>query len=113
MKLHDVRTYRSDEALAREDQLAWKIAEVAADDVAVTDDVTEMIINRVIDNASVAVASLSRAPVVAARGQAEAHPYTPGATVFGAPGRYSPEWAAWANGVAIQSRSHVLPLKIG
>ena len=35
MKMHEVRRYRSAEHLAREDQLAWKIAEVAADPVAV------------------------------------------------------------------------------
>ena len=57
MKTHDVRTYKSAEKLAREDQLAWKIAEVAADPVAVDADVTDMIINRIIDNASVAAAS--------------------------------------------------------
>jgi len=61
-----------------------------------------MIINRVIDNAAVATASLSRAPVVAARGQAEAHPFTPGSTVFGSPVHASPEWAAFANGVAVR-----------
>ncbi|WP_353809426.1 MmgE/PrpD family protein [Agromyces sp. SYSU T00194] len=98
----EVRTYRSDELLPREDQLAWRIAQIAADPVAVDDDVTEMIINRVIDNASVAVASLGRAPVVAARGQAQVHPYSPGSTVFGVAGRYSPEWAAYANGVAVR-----------
>jgi len=102
MKLHPLRTYRSEEALPREEQLAWKIAEVAADPVDVLDDVAEMVINRVIDNASVAVASLSRAPVIAARGQAEAHSAAPGSTVFGSAGRYSPEWAAWANGVAVR-----------
>lgn len=102
MKLHHVRTYRSEESLPREEQLAWKIAEVAADPVDVSDEVADMIINRVIDNAAVAVASLSRAPVVAARGQAESHSAAPGATVFGAAGRYSPEWAAWANGVAVR-----------
>ena len=37
MNLHKVRVHRSDENLAREDQLAYKIAEVAADPVAVTD----------------------------------------------------------------------------
>jgi 2-methylcitrate dehydratase len=56
VKLHPVRTYRSDENLAREDELAWKIAQVAADPVAVDDDVADMIVNRVIDNAAVAVA---------------------------------------------------------
>ena len=102
MKSHTVRTFRSDEILPRERQLAWRIAEVAADPVAVTPEVTEMIINRVIDNAAVATASLGRAPVVAARGQSEAHPSQPGATVFGSTVRSSPEWAAFANGVAVR-----------
>lgn len=99
---HHVWPRPSADALPRDQQLAWRVAEVAADPVAVTDDVAEMIINRVIDDAAVAAASLGRAPVVAARGQALAHPYTPGATVFGVQGRWSPEWAAWANGVAVR-----------
>ncbi|WP_163544622.1 MmgE/PrpD family protein [Occultella kanbiaonis] len=104
MITHQVRTHRSDEDLPRSEQLAWKLAELAADPVPVTGEVTEMIINRVIDNAAVATASLLRAPVVAARSQALAHPYTPGSTVFGrSPDlRVSPEWAAWANGVAVR-----------
>jgi len=102
MKNHAVRMHRSDENLPREQQLAWKIAEVAADPVEVSPGVTEMIINRVIDNAAVATASLSRAPVVAARGQAEAHPFAPGSTVFGSRVHASPEWAAFANGVAVR-----------
>ena len=102
MKLHSVRVHPSSENLPREDQLAWKIAEVAADSVAVAPEVTEMVINRLIDNAAVATASLTRGPAVAARAQAEDHPYNPGSTVFGIPGRFSPEWAAWANGVAVR-----------
>ena len=105
MKNHLVRTYKSSEPLPREEQLAWKIAEVAVDPVEVSAEVTEMVINRVIDNASVAVASLGRAPVTSARGQALAHPPTPGgsgASVFGVTSRHSPEWAAWANGVAVR-----------
>ena len=102
VKVHEVRVHRSDENLPREDQLAWKIAEVAAERVEPTGPVTEMVINRVIDNAAVAVASLKREPVVAARAQAERHPYQPGSTVFGSVGRYGPEWAAWANGVAVR-----------
>ena len=35
MLLHPLRTYKSSEPLPREQQLAWKIAEVAADPVAV------------------------------------------------------------------------------
>jgi len=66
--------------------------------------VAEMIGNRIIDNAAVAAASIARHPVVSARAQAEAHPQKPGATIFGLPRdhRYSPEWAAWANGVAVR-----------
>ncbi|GAA3321188.1 MULTISPECIES: MmgE/PrpD family protein [Paeniglutamicibacter] len=102
---HPVRVYRSEENLAREDQLAHKIATVAADPVEVTAEVTEMIINRIIDNASVAIASLNRGPIVAARAQALTHaPSTggKGASVFGITEKVSPEWAAWANGVAVR-----------
>lgn len=104
MNSHKVRTYKSAEPLAREDQLAWKIASIAADNVPLDDDVVDMIGNRIIDNASVAAASLARRPVISARAQATAHPYKKGATVFGLPSdtRVSPEWAAWANGVAVR-----------
>ncbi|MGO4832243.1 MmgE/PrpD family protein, partial [Rhizobiaceae sp. 2RAB30] len=104
MKSHKVRTYKSAETLAREDQLAWKIASVAAADVALDADVVDMIGNRIIDNAAVAAASLARRPVASARAQAAAHPFLPGATVFGlsTSRRVSPEWAAWANGVAVR-----------
>lgn len=104
MQLHTVRTYASSEALPRERQLAWKIAAVAADRNTVAGDVVEMIGNRLIDNAAVAAAALRRGPVAAARAQALAHPYRPGATVYGMPAgtRVSPEWAAWANGTAVR-----------
>lgn len=104
MKQHTVRTYKSAEPLNRADQLAWKIAEVASDPVAVETEVVEMIGNRIIDNAAVAAASVARRPVASARAQAEAHPFQPGATVFGLnkSQRISPEWAAWANGVAVR-----------
>ncbi|MGC0362496.1 2-methylcitrate dehydratase [Rhodococcus sp. 27YEA15] len=102
MKTHLVRTRRSAEEFPKEEHLAWKIAEVATDSVDVSDATSEMIVNRIIDNASVAAASLVRRPVVNARAQAQAHPYSPGATVFGVPGNVSPEWAAWANGVAVR-----------
>jgi len=103
VQLHEIRVHKSEENLAREGQLAFAIAQVASDPVAVTDAVTDMVINRVIDNASVAAASLRRAPVVAARAQAVDRPASKnGATVFGLAGRYDVEWAAWANGVAVR-----------
>lgn len=99
-----VRSHRSDEPLALKDQLAYRLALVAADAVPVDDDVTDMIVNRIIDNAAVALAALLRRPVVAARAQALPHVAAPGATVFGESPevRISPEWAAWANGVAVR-----------
>ncbi len=104
MQSTEVRVYPSKTKLAREDQLAWKIAAVAADKVAVQKDVAAMIVNRIIDNASVAIASVNRRPVVSARGMALGHPRKAGATVFGVPSRLtvSPEWAAWANGTAVR-----------
>ncbi|WP_457099449.1 MmgE/PrpD family protein [Microbacterium sp. P5_E9] len=105
--IHHTRVHRSDENLEREGQLAWHIAEVAADPVEVQPEVVDMIINRVIDNAAVAAASLTRAPVSAARQQALDHAVSiggRGSTVFGCPieRHTSPEWAAWANGVAVR-----------
>ena len=105
---HPVRVYRSDESLPREDQLAHKIARVAADPVEVEPEVREMIVNRVLDNAAVAIASLNRAPIVSARDQALCHapgPHGVGSALYGldaAGTRVSPEWAAWANGVAVR-----------
>ncbi|RCS60735.1 MmgE/PrpD family protein [Microbacterium sp. JB110] len=105
--IHQVRMHRSEEELPREEQLAHRIAQVAADPVAVDAEVVDMVINRVIDNAAVAAASLTRAPVASARAQALDHPVSrggDGGTVFGcaAAVRTSPEWAAWANGVAVR-----------
>jgi 2-methylcitrate dehydratase len=104
MILHDVKVHPESDRLKREDQLAWKIASVASDPVALESDVVEMIINRAIDNASVAIASVNRHPVVSARAMALAHPRAGGATVFGcAPDvRVHAEWAAWANGTAVR-----------
>jgi 2-methylcitrate dehydratase len=72
--------------------------------VAVEADVADMIVNRIIDNAAVAAASIARRAPASARSQAVAHPFAPGATVFGLgrKQRVSPEWAAWANGVAVR-----------
>jgi 2-methylcitrate dehydratase len=104
MKLHSVRVHPSKDLLPREDQLAWKIAGVAVDKVAVQKDVAEMIVNRIIDNAAVAIAAVNRRPVVSARMMALAHLRKGGASVFGLPAAttVSPEWAAWANGTAVR-----------
>jgi 2-methylcitrate dehydratase len=104
VKNHTVKVYPSKQELKREDQLAWKIASVASDPVGIEDAVTDMIINRIIDNASVAMASVNRRPVANARAMAICHPRAGGATIFGMPQdqRFSAEWAAWANGTAVR-----------
>jgi 2-methylcitrate dehydratase len=108
MKKHTVRVYPSKEHLAKEDQLAWKMAAIATDNTPIDADVTDMVINRIIDNASVAIAAINRRPVASARAQALTHPANTnskrfGASVFGvADTRVMPEWAAWANGTAVR-----------
>ncbi len=104
MKKHLVRVHPSKEKIERKNQLAWKIAEIASDAAPVKSDVLDMVINRIIDNASVAVASINRHPVASARAMAIAHPRQKGATVFGMPNdqRFDCEWAAWANGTAVR-----------
>ncbi|MFC3998939.1 MmgE/PrpD family protein [Nocardiopsis sediminis] len=101
---HRVRVHRSADGPAPADELAYRIAECAADLVEPDEEVVQMVVNRIIDDAAVAAAALYRRPVRNARAQAEAHPHAPGATVWGTPltVRVSPEWAAWANGVAVR-----------
>ena len=77
MQMHEVRVHPSKSKLAREDQLAWKIAAVATDRVEVPAETAEMIVNRVIDNAAVAIASVNRHPCMSARDMALAHPAAP------------------------------------
>jgi 2-methylcitrate dehydratase len=102
MLIHPVRTRRSGEDFPRTEHLAYKVAEVAADPVAVEPETEAMVLNRIIDDAAVAAAAVLRRPVTVARRQALAHPARPGASVFGVDGGVSAEWAAWANGVAVR-----------
>ncbi|MBI4126010.1 MAG: MmgE/PrpD family protein [Deltaproteobacteria bacterium] len=104
MRSHEVRVYPSKEKLPKENQFAWKIAEVAAKNRSVDHDVTEMVGNRIIDNASVAIAAINRPPVAAARSQALAHPRQDGASLYGLPAdqTFECEWATWANNVAVR-----------
>lgn len=105
MKLHEIRVYPSKERLPAEDQLAWKIARVATDNQAPIDpDAQDMVVNRIIDNAAVAIAAINREPVANARSQALGHPRAGGAALFGAQRdqRVDAEWAAWANGTAVR-----------
>jgi 2-methylcitrate dehydratase len=117
MTNHQVKVYPSKIVLPKAEQLAWKLAAVAAGKASILPEVAEMVANRIIDNAAVAIAAINREPVANARTQALAHPRgqqkltgeTPvpllsGATLFGVPSeqRFECEWAAWANGVAVR-----------
>lgn len=101
---HSVRVYHASEPLPKQEQLAWKLAEVAVDPVPVDPEVQEMIINRLLDNAAVAAAALNRGPVANARSQALAHPRPNGATILGMENaqHFCAEWAAWANATAVR-----------
>jgi 2-methylcitrate dehydratase len=104
MRKYEVRVQRPGERFPRERELAWRLAEVAADPVPVESEVGEMAANRLLDDVAVAVAALDRDPPVAARTQALAHARPGGATLLGlGPGtRVAAEWAAWANGTAVR-----------
>ena len=99
-----VKVHTSLSRLKKEDQLAWKIAEIASDKSRPGSDAIDMIINRIIDNASVAIASFNRKPVVSAREMALAHKKKKGAAIFGlnSKHKFDCEWAAWANGTAVR-----------
>ena len=104
MLLHTVKVYPSKITLPKKRQLAWKIAEIASDNVKLNKDAIEMVINRIIDNASVAIASLNRKPVISSREMALKHIRKNGATLFGVDSKlkFDCEWAAWSNGTAVR-----------
>ena len=104
MKEIRVKVHPSSANLKKQDQLAWQIAEIATDKSKVSGDAVDMVTNRLIDNASVAIASFYRKPVTSAREMALAHPRKNGSTIFGidTKQKFHCEWAAWANGTAVR-----------
>ena len=99
-----VKVHPSKANLKKKDQLAWKIAEIASDKAKINKDAVEMVINRIIDNASVAIASLNRKSVISSREMALKHSRKNGATLFGIKNelRFDCEWAAWSNGTDVR-----------
>ena len=104
MKIHKLKVYPSKVKLHKKKQLAWKLAELASDNAKLNNKSVEMVINRIIDNASVAIASLNRNPVVSSREMALKHLRKNGATLFGVNSKlkFDCEWAAWSNGTAVR-----------
>ena len=99
-----VKVHPSKSNLKKEDQLAWKIAEISSDKAKLDKDAIDMVINRIIDNASVAIASLNRRPVISSREMALKHLRKNGATLYGVDNKlkFDCEWAAWSNGTAVR-----------
>ncbi len=104
MILHKVKVYPSKKNLPKKKQLAWKIAEIASDNSKLNKNSIEMVINRIIDNAAVAIASLNRIPVISSREMALKHPRKDGANLLGVSSKlkFDCEWAAWSNGTAVR-----------
>ena len=104
MKIHKVKVYPSKVNLHKKKHLAWKIAEIASDNAKLNKNSIEMAINRNIDNASVAIASVNRKAVISAREMAMKHKRKNGANIFGltSKDKFDCEWAAWANGTAVR-----------
>jgi 2-methylcitrate dehydratase len=101
---HRVRPHPAAARPPREAQLSWKIAAVAADRAPLDPDAAALAACRLIDDMAVAVASLNRTPVSAARAQALCFPRTGGARIVGLPASVTAEcsWAGYANATAVR-----------
>ena len=104
MIIHKIKVYPSKVYLPKKRQLAWKLAEIASDNAKLNKLSIDMAINRIIDNASVAIASLNRKSVIASREMAMKHPRKNGSTIFGINSNelFDSEWATWTNGTAVR-----------
>ncbi len=103
MRRFTVRVHPSTERLPMRQQLAFRFAQVAAARPESDPRAVATAIDRIIDDAAVAIAAIDRHAPSSARAQAFAHPRERGATIFGAGDRrYECEWAAWANCVAVR-----------
>jgi 2-methylcitrate dehydratase len=104
MRSFPVKIQLPGEKIKKEDQLAWLIAKMASEDWSLTLEIADMVGNRIVDNAGVAVAALNRNAVKISRAQAMKFENKNGSTIFGLDHRkkYDCQWAAWANAVAVR-----------
>lgn len=106
--LHIVKAEKRSGDLKKEDQLAWKLAVLAAAaaDSDFDAESVDMIKNRIIDNAAIALAAVNEHPVVVARDKALASRGTGMATIYGMrpDERFGPREAAFVNAVAVRFR---------
>lgn len=108
MQIHIVKAEKRSGDLAKEDQLAWKLATLAAKtkDADLDEDVIDMVKNRIIDNAAIALAAVNEHAVIVARDKALATEDTGLATIYGMPADrfFAPREAAFVNAVAVRYR---------
>ncbi len=108
MKIHTVRFHLEKDLLKKEDQLAWKLAKLASDtqDSDLDAEVVDMIKNRIIDNAAIALAAVNEYAVTVARDKALPSEGTGNATIygFGKDKAFGPREAAFVNAVAVRFR---------
>ncbi len=106
MKIHDVKAEQKSGDLSKEDQLAYKIAEIAyrAKEVALDPDAVEMAKCRLIDNAAISIGAINQYAVAVARDKALSSEGTGKATIYGIPPerKFDPSRAAFANAVAVR-----------
>ncbi len=104
--LHRIKVEGKSGDLDKEKQLAWAIAKLAKQsvDLGVDTDVLDMVKNRLIDNAAIALAAANELPVVVARSKALSSEGTGSATIYGFDTNrgFAPEKAAFANAVAVR-----------
>jgi len=101
---YKIKTQEPGTKLKKEEQLAFHIANMASQDWQLNEDIIEMVGNRLIDNAGVAIAAINRDAVKIARAQAMKFENKNGSTLFGIKNniKFDCQWAAWANAVAVR-----------
>ena len=101
---HEIRPQKPGERIPREDQLAWKIAEIAADRAPLDPAAAAMAAMRIIDDWAVSIAALDHPSVIAAQGTALAYRREQGSRLIGLGARATvdPFWGGYANATAIR-----------
>ncbi|MGA4492692.1 MmgE/PrpD family protein [Vreelandella venusta] len=102
--VHSVRAEHQSGDLARHDQLAWKLAELASQAKSQPLDAAsvDMAKNRIIDNAAIALGAANERAVVVARGEGRLVAGAGKATIWGLKGGFHPLAAAFANAVSVR-----------
>ena len=67
MKKYSIKVQQPGEVSKKNEQLAWRIASMASQDWELTNAISEMVGNRIIDNTGVAIAAINREAVKISR----------------------------------------------